>query len=271
MAEHAIDVQVNGGWLDSFGYELPVEEGVACTSFLNQYLIEAARSAGNLLHLGSVPLQDGEKGARLLEELMGEGFAGVMIGTQPYGNHGCHDALELDPFWAAAFGLGAVVFIHPMYGCRDDRLLDYDMINAVNHGLDTSTAVAPMLFAGHFTKYTGMSVVLPHDGGALPWVIGRLLRNVEMHPVQYADPAEGFERYYFDAVVFDTDALRYLVAKAGADKVMLGSDYPFPIGDHTPRNVVHRAEFNEKDQAAILRDMEAKLLCLQGDESDGFC
>ena len=130
--------------------------------------LEAARSAENLLHLGSVPLQDGEKGARLLEELMGEGFAGVMIGTQPYGNHGCHDALELDPFWAAAFGLGAVVFIHPMYGCRDDRLLDYDMINAVDHGLDTSTAVAPMLFAGHFTKYTGMSVVLPHGGGALP-------------------------------------------------------------------------------------------------------
>ena len=271
MAEHGIDVQVNGGWLDSFGYELPAEEGVAWTRFLNQHLIEGARAAGNLSPLGSVPLQDGEKAARLLEELMGEGLAGVMIGTQPCGNHGCLDAPELDPFWAAASDLGAVVFIHPMYGCGDDRLLDYDMINAVGRGLDTTTAVTRMLFAGHFTMYPGMSVVLPHGGGALPWMLGRLLRNVEIHPGQYADPVEGFERLYFDTVVFDPDALRYLVAKAGVDKVMLGSDYPFPIGDHTPREVVRRAEFNAQDEAAILGDTAAKLFRLQGEESDGCC
>ncbi len=271
MAEHGIDVQINGGWLDSFGYELPVEEGVAWTRFLNEHLIEGARAVGNLSPLGSVPLQDGEKAARLLEELMGEGLAGVMIGTQPYGNHGCLDAPELDPFWAASSDLGAVVFIHPMYGCGDDRLLDYDMINAVGRGLDTTTAVARMLFAGHFTKYAGMSVVLPHGGGALPWMLGRLLRNVEIHPGQYADPAEGFERLYFDTVVFDPEALRYLVAKAGADKVMLGSDYPFPIGDHTPRDVVRRAEFNAQDEAAILGDTAAKLFRLHGEERDGCC
>ena len=102
-------------------------------------------------------------------------------------------------------------------------------------------------------------------------MLGRLLRNVEIHPGQYADPAEGFERLYFDSVVFDQDALRYLVAKVGADKVMLGSDYPFPIGDHTPREVVRRAEFNAQDEAAILGDTAAKLFRLQGEERDGCC
>ena len=105
MPEHGIDVRINGGWLVSFGYELSAEEGVAWTGFLNQHLIEGARAAGKFLPLGSVPLQDGEKAARLLEELMGEGLAGVMIGTQPYGNHGCLDAADFDPFRAAASDL----------------------------------------------------------------------------------------------------------------------------------------------------------------------
>ncbi|MEE2688311.1 MAG: amidohydrolase family protein [Pseudomonadota bacterium] len=262
MTEQGIDAQVNGGWLDSFGYELPPDEGLAWSRFLNMHLIEGAQKAGNLSPLGSVPLQDGEKAARLLEELMAKGLSGVMVGTQPYGSHGCLDAPELDPFWSAASDLGAVVFIHPMYGCGDDRLLDYDMINAVGRSLDTTTAVARMLFAGHFTKYSDMSVVLPHGGGALPWMLGRLLRNVEIHPGQYADPAIGFERLYFDTVVFDPDALRFLVAKVGAGKVMLGSDYPFPIGDHTPCEVVHKAGFDAADQTAILGDTAAKLFRL---------
>jgi len=126
MQEQGIDVQINGGWIDSFGYELPADEGLAWSRFLNEHLIVATNEKDNLRALGTVPLQNGEKAARLLEELMDEGLAGVMIGTQPCGNHGCLDAPELDPFWAAASDLGAVVFIHPMYGCGDDRLLDYD-------------------------------------------------------------------------------------------------------------------------------------------------
>ncbi len=95
---------------------------------------------------------------------MGEGLAGVRIGTQPFGNHGCLDAADFDPFWAAASHLGAVVFIHPMYGCVDDRLLDCDMINAVCRGRDSLMALARMLCVVHFTKYAGMSVVLLHGG-----------------------------------------------------------------------------------------------------------
>jgi len=264
MAEQGIDVQINGGWLDSFGYELPADEGLAWSRFLNEHLIAASNEKDNLRALGSVPLQDGEKAARLLEELMDEGLAGVMIGTQPHGDHGNLDAPELDPFWAAASDRKAVVFIHPMYGCGDIRLNDYDMINAVGRGLDTTTAVARMLYAGHFTKYPGMSVVLPHGGGALPWMLGRLKRNVIIHPDQYADPVEGFSRIFFDTVVFDPDALNFLIAKAGADKVMMGSDYPFPIGDHTPKDVVQAAGLSEIDTSAILGGTAAKLFRLEG-------
>lgn len=264
MAENGIDAQVNGGWLDSFGYELPADEGLAWSRFLNEHLIAAASADGNITALPSVPLQDGEMAARLLEEIMDAGLTGVMIGTQPHGSSGVLDAPELDPFWSVASARNAVVFIHPMYGCGDSRLADYDMINAVGRGLDTTTAVARLLYAGHFTKYSGMSVVLPHGGGALPWMLGRLKRNVEIHPDQYADPAEGFSRLYFDTVVFDPDALNFLIAKAGIGKVMLGSDYPFPIGDHTPRDVVGKAGLSEIDTSAILGDNAAKLFRLDG-------
>ena len=227
--------------------------------FLNEHLIAASNEKDNLRALGSVPLQDGEKAARLLEELMGEDLAGVMIGTQPHGDHGSLDDPALDPFWAAASDRKAVVFIHPMYGCSDIRLNDYDMINAVGRGLDTTTAVARMLYAGHFTKYPGMSVVLPHGGGALPLMLGRLHHNTVIHPDQYADPVEGFSRIYFDTVVFDPDALNFLIAKAGVEKVMMGSDYPFPIGDHAPKDVVHAAGLSEIDTCAILGGTAARL------------
>ena len=263
MQEQGIDVQINGGWLDSFGYELSADEGLAWSRFLNEHLIAATKEKDNLRALGTVPLQNGEKAARLLEELMDEGLAGVMIGTQPNGNHGNLAAPELDPFWAVASDRKAVVFIHPMYGCGDIRLNDYDMINAVGRGLDTTTAVARILYAGHFTRYPGMSVVLPHGGGALPWMLGRLHHNVVIHPDQYADPLEGFSHIYFDTVVFDPDALNFLIAKAGVDKVMLGSDYPFPIGDHTPKVVVKAAGLSEIDTKAIFGETAAKLFKLE--------
>ena len=263
MSEQGVSVQINGGWLDSFGYELTTDEGLNWSKFLNEYLIEGARSAGNLVPLGSVPLQDGEKAARLLEELMIEGLRGVMIGTQPYGDNGVLDAPELDAFWATASEHSSIVFIHPMYGCGDSRLTNYDMINAVGRGVDTTIAVARLLFSGHFLKYPDMSVVIPHGGGALPWMLGRLKRNVEIHPDIYSDPEEGFRRLYFDSIVFDPDALNFLIAKAGARQVMLGSDYPFPIGDHNPKKVVDDAGLSEIDASSILGNNAAKLFQLE--------
>ena len=259
LSDNGIDVQVCGGWLDSFGYEIPAGEGAAWSRFLNEHLIQATEGTGHLAPLATVPLQDGKLAAAVLEEAMAAGFAGAMIGTQPKGGEGNLDDPDLDPFWEAASALGATLYLHPMYGCGDPRLLDYDMINAVGRGLDTTTAVARMLYGGHFTRYSGMTVVLSHGGGALPYMLGRLARNNTIHPDSYADAQEGFDRLYFDSVLFDPDALRFLCAKVGAGRVMLGSDYPFPIGDPEPCRVVHDAKLSEIDTTAILGGTAARL------------
>jgi aminocarboxymuconate-semialdehyde decarboxylase len=262
MAENRIDIQVCGGWLDSFGYELGADEGAAWSRFINQHLALAAAEAPFLAALGSVPLQDGELAAVVLDEALDAGMKGVMIGTQPHGDSGVLDDPGLDPFWERASARGAVVFIHPMFGCGDPRLAEFDMINAVGRGLDTTTAVARLLFAGHFLKYPGMSVILSHGGGALAFMLGRLQRNADIHPGRYADPGEGLARLYFDSILFDPQALDFLVGKVGAGRVMMGSDYPFPIGDQCPCRVVERAKLTKLDTRAILGDTAAKLFAL---------
>jgi len=259
MSAQGIDAQVVGGWLDSFGYEIADEEGREWNRFINEHLMGATAGNDRLAPLASVPLQNGEMAAEILTEALAAGFHGVMIGTQPKGTSGNLDDPDLDPFWQTASDAGATVYIHPMFGCGDPRLLDFDMINAVGRGMDTTTAVARMLFAGHFTKYPGMKVVLSHGGGALPYMMGRLRRNHDLHPDKNADPVPGLTRCYYDTVVFDPATLEFLCAKMGSDRVMLGSDYPFPIGDPEPCNVVRNSNLEEVDMSLILGDTAAKL------------
>jgi len=259
MDEQRIDRQIVGGWLDSFGYELPGEEGEAWSRFLNEFQMSGTDGLDRLTPLATVPLQDGKRAARVLEEALAAGFKGAMIGTQPRGSKGNLDDPDLDPFWEAANGLGATIYLHPMFGCGDPRLLDYDMINAVGRGTDTTTAVARMLFAGHFLKYPKMNFILSHGGGAIPYMLGRLARNFEIHPGKYADPVAGFKKLYFDSVLFAPDALNYLCGCCGHDRVMLGSDYPFPIGDGEPLKVVEAADLDEGQKQMILGGTAARL------------
>jgi aminocarboxymuconate-semialdehyde decarboxylase len=259
MDKGGIDAQVCGGWLDSFGYELPAEEGANWSRFVNEYLMTGTSASKRLAPLATVPLQNGKLAAKVLEEAMQAGFVGAMIGTQPKGASGTLDDADLDPFWEAASALKAVIYLHPMFGCGDTRLDDYDMINAVGRGVDTTTAIARMLFSGHFLKYPGMTFVLSHGGGALPYMLGRLERNRDIHPGEYADPTAGFAKLYFDSVLFSWQSLRFLTKVVGADKVMLGSDYPFPIGDPDPCKVVRAAKLSAAEQNKVLGDTAQRI------------
>jgi len=119
--------------------------------------------------------------------------------------------------------------------------------------------LARLLYAGVPARYPGAKLVVAHGGGALPYVLGRLVRNHLIDPGGTADPVESFARLHFDSVVFDPAVLEFLVAKAGPDRVMLGSDYPFPIGDLAPRSVVERAALPDAHRGQILGGNAARL------------
>ena len=111
--------------------------------------------------------------------------------------------------------------------------------------------LARLLYAGLPAKYPNAKILVAHAGAALPYVLGRLVQNHAVNPDSTADPLESFARLYFDSVVFDADALRFLLGKVGAQKVLLGSDYPFPIGDLKPRNVIEAAGLDAETRVQV--------------------
>jgi len=263
LAKQRIDCQLAGGWLDLFGYELPATEGADWCRFVNEHMAKATAALPALQPLACVPLQNGALAATVLEEALGQGFKGVMIGTQPKGMGGTLDDPDLNPFWEAASAKQVPVFVHPMFVCGDDRLDAYDMVNAIGRLADTSIALTRLLYSGNLQKYSGAHLIISHGGGALPYALGRLQRNNAIHPNQYADALDGFRRLYFDTVLFDPRALRFLCELAGSDKVVLGSDHPFPIGDDNPTKVVEQAPLNASERKAILGETAKRLFHLE--------
>ncbi|MPZ51389.1 MAG: amidohydrolase family protein [Acidimicrobiia bacterium] len=258
MDEQGIDVQVVGTWADLFGYELPPELATEWAQHLNNTMLEVTSDSPHYEALASLPMQVPGKAAEMIPMVLAEGFVGVTIATRIGATE--LDAPELEPFWHALSDCQAAVFIHPGYSDDDPRTADYGLINAVGRPVDTTIALARLLAAGIPTRFPGARIILAHGGGALPFILGRLGRNYELFP-DLSDPRSGTSHLYFDSVVFDPDALCFLVEKAAPDAVMLGSDYPFPIGDHTPKKVLERAErLTETQQAAILGHTASKLL-----------
>lgn len=267
MDREKLDWQVVGGWLDAFGYDLPAEEGENWSRFTNEVLLDACADDPRLFPLATVPLQDGERAARVLEDAMASGARGCMIGTQPQGvGHGFKaglDDAQLAPFWAAASDLGAAVFIHPEYDTLDERVTAYDMVNVIARINDLSTGVARLIYGGVPSRNPGAKIVVATGGAALPYALGRMIRHHGSHPDDMADPVGEFQRLFFDTIVFEASSLEYLVEKVGADKVMLGSDWPFPIGDFEPGKVVDAARLTEADRAAIRGGNAARIFGLE--------
>lgn len=266
MDKNGIDHQVIGGWLDSFGYELPAAQGLAWSRFMNDCMWEQFRDERRFSPLATVPLQDGKLAAEVLAEAIDKGFAGVMVGTLPRGVLGGNlDDPSLDPFWETASKLGAAVVMHPMFVCGEPRLADYDLVNAIGRLVDSSIAVSRLLFSGHLLKHSGMKFMLSHGGAALPYGLGRLARNHTVQAGKVADPRAGFASMYFDSCVFDSDTLDYLVQKAGVDRVMLGSDAPFPIGDPEPLKVFDHAKLTAVQKQIILSETAQKVFRVRAD------
>src|SRR5437016_4969189 len=264
LKEARVDHQLVGGWTDVYGYELPPAEGADWARFYNEHMARDAAACPALSMLATVPLQDGALTAKVLEEALDAGFHGAMIATQPKGVGGNLDDPSLDPFWEVASARQATLFLHPHYICGDERLADYDLVNAIGRLADTTIAVARLLFSGHLTRFPSVKLLLSHAGGALPYALGRLKRNQAIH-AEYADPLNGFRRLYFDTVLFEPRALRFLCDVVGADRVMLGSDYPFGIGDPDPCAVVEATALTMAERRAILGDTAARIFHVECD------
>lgn len=238
MDANKIDLQVIGGWLDMFGYEMPVDDGQRWSRMINDHLRQFCAENDRFMPLASLPMQDGGAAAMVLDEAHQQGFKGAMIGTQPKGKGGVLDDPTLTPFWESAHRNKSILFIHPVFDSGDDRVNDYGMNNAIGRITDTLIAISRIIYSGHVETYHDAKIVIGIGGSALPYVLGRMMRNYNLHKDTLANPSKALSMLYYDTLLHDPAALEFLLSAVGSDRIMLGSDMPFPIGDPSPLEVL---------------------------------
>jgi aminocarboxymuconate-semialdehyde decarboxylase len=235
---------------------------------IQNYALAAIAGArpGRVAALGAVPLQDPALAAAELEAVLDAGLAGVEVPASVGGAYLGEPRFE--PFWEAAASAGALVFIHPTTrGFADPAFAEHYLWNTVGNPLETTICAAQMTMAGVMERHPDLRVLLAHGGGALPALRGRLSHSHTFQPDAMArlgePPEESIRRFYFDSVTHDAELLGALVGFAGADHVLLGTDYPFDMADPDPVATVRDSGLDAAGEAAILGGNAASLLELE--------
>ena len=235
MDANGVDVQVLSPTVFTFFYHQEPALALSCAAIQNEEIANVVKHhQDRFIGLGCVPLQAPEQAAAELRRAMTRlGLRGAMIGTNVNGRNLDDPALE--PFWAAAEGLGAFVFIHPHGGIAGERLSSYYMKNFVWLPFDTTIAAATLVFGGVLERHPRLKICLSHGGGFVPYQAGRFQHAYEVRPEAKVNlpngPAASIGRLYYDTILHKTSVLEFLVQEAGADRVLLGSDYPFDMGN----------------------------------------
>ena len=254
-------------WVPLLFYDVDAEEGLRRCRLQNRGLarLRSARP-GRVSVLGAVPLQDPGLAVAELEELMASGeFAGVEITASVRGTY-LGDP-RFTPFWAAAETTGALVFVHPTtQGFGDPVFGEYYLHNLVGNPMETTLTAAHMVLAGVMERHPNLQVLLAHAGGAIVTLAGRLRHGHEAIAAAggaLSEPADvSIRRFLFDTVTHDPALLRSLVEAVGAERVLLGSDYPFDMADRHPVETARRAALDEDDEAALLSGNAERLLAI---------
>jgi aminocarboxymuconate-semialdehyde decarboxylase len=234
-----VDMQVLSTVPVMFSYWAQPLHALELAHLLNDHLADTvALHPRRFAGLGTVPLQDPDVAARELERCVRElGLAGVEIGTHVRGRN--LDDPALFPFFERAAELGAAIFVHPWDMLAPERMERHWLPWLVGMPAETALAAASLVLGGVIERLPALRVALAHGGGAFPWILGRIQHGFEVRPDLCATstaiaPREGANRLYLDSLVHDERALRFLIDAVGPDRVALGSDYPFPLGEDCP-------------------------------------
>ena len=245
-------------------YDADPHDALESGGIQNAALASLVRAhSGRVAALGTVPLQDPELAARELEAVANLGLAGVEIAASVRGAYLGDDRFR--PFWEAAAALGSVVFIHPTTrGFDNPAFSRHHLGNAACNPLETTTTAADLVMGVLLESFPSLRIVLAHGGGAVLALRGRLRHAYEEGPAARArlemPPDESLRRFYYDTIVHDVTLLRQLVEYAGADHVVMGSDYPFDMGVERPADQVRAAHISPDDERRVLGGTADQLL-----------
>jgi aminocarboxymuconate-semialdehyde decarboxylase len=267
MDRDGIDLQIISATPVLFAYERPVEHALDCAQLFNDAALElCGRVKGRLKSFCQVPLQDIDAACKELTRCMRSGHLGVQIGNH-VGNKNLDDAGILT-FLHHCADEDAAVLVHPWDMFASERMPKYMMPWTVGMPSETQLSIVALILSGALDRLPGaLRICFAHGGGSFAFLLGRLENAWHHHPVARGDcqhpPSHYLDRFYTDSAVFDQRSLQFLVGTMGADQVMLGSDYPFPLGEERVGSLIRQSNLPQHTKAKLLSGNAARFLKLE--------
>jgi aminocarboxymuconate-semialdehyde decarboxylase len=256
------------------GYDLQGEQAESWCRVYNECVKEFLKKyPDRFTAMASVPIQEPERAARVLEHAVAElDFRGAYIATNV--NHRYYESEDFDPFWAKAQELDVLVFMHPENPAGTELMGSYGLRLVCGNPADTTLSVGILVYSGVFDRFPNLKLCTCHGGGFLPYHLSRFDREflTGKQATRRADrpnaprctmvPSAYLKNLYFDTLVLEVDTLEFLRRKVGAERLMLGTDFPYILGDWQGVDKVEALPCSDAEKQAILEGNARKLLKL---------
>jgi aminocarboxymuconate-semialdehyde decarboxylase len=271
MDRDNIDVQVISATPVLFAYDRPAEDALDCAQLFNDAALElCGRGKGRLKSFCQVPLQDIDASCKELSRCMKAGHLGVQIGNHVENKN--LDDSGVVTFLNHCADEGAAVLVHPWDMFGQERMPKYMMPWTVGMPAETQLSVVSLILSGAFDRLpTTLRICFAHGGGSFAFLLGRLDNAWHHHPVAHGDcehpPSHYLNRFYTDSAVFDQGALQFLVKTMGTEQVMLGSDYPFPLGEERVGSLIRQSNLPQNTKSKLLGGNAERFLKLEAQSS----